>query len=104
MIQFFVGIEGQSAFDLSSEVLEGGNDAGATFMSSLFNHCTTVLVWVDNKSLYHLLGPKQMYNFAWGTNGGEWWKRKGYNTEAEARTDGHRPIREAIAAMRNAGN
>ena len=45
-----------------------------------------------------------MYNFAWGTNGGEWWKRKGYNTEAEARTDGHRPIREAMAAMRNAGN
>ena len=43
-----------------------------------------------------------MYNFAWGTNGGEWWKRRGYTTEADAREAGQLPIREAMARMREA--
>ena len=107
LIQYFVGIEGRFAYDLSSNVLGRGNDAGATFMSSLFNHCTTVPVWSDRSSHYHLECLKEaieMYNFAWGTNGGEWWRRGGHTNAQAARDAGQLPIREAMARMREAEN
>ena len=70
MKQYFVGVDGKFALDLSSDMLKNGKDVGATFMSSMFNHCTSVPIWIDGDDKIHLLGPVDMYNFAWGSNGG----------------------------------
>jgi hypothetical protein len=72
MFQFFVGISAGFAFDISSSVTESLDSVGATFQSSLFEHCTSVPVWVDNAtSIVHMDPPfeKKNYNFAWGPNG-----------------------------------
>ena len=69
-VQYFVGSDFFGAFDLSSNILRNGSNAGATFLSSMFAHSTSSPIWVDNNGLYHLRGPKDMYNFAWGTDGG----------------------------------
>ena len=65
-----MGTDFFGAFDLSSNILRNGSNAGATFLSSMFAHSTSSPIWVDNNGLYHLRGPKDMYNFAWGTDGG----------------------------------
>ena len=71
MKQYFVGVDGKFALDLSSDMLKNGKDVGATFMSSMFNHCTSVPIWIDGDDKIHLLGPVDMYNFAWGSKGAE---------------------------------
>ena len=70
MYQYFVSPQYFFGLNLSSNVLFGSNDVGATFMSSLFYHCTTIPIWKDEKcDMIFLEGPKDMYNFAWGSNG-----------------------------------
>ena len=70
MHQYFVSPQYMFGLDLSSNVLCDDDDVGATFMSSLFYHCTTIPIWKDKKGdKIFLKGPKDMYNFAWGSNG-----------------------------------
>ena len=70
MKQYFVSTQYLFGIDLSSDVLCHDMDVGATFMSSMFHHCTTIPIWEDKKSKrVFLYGPKDMYNFAWGSNG-----------------------------------
>ena len=69
MYQYFVSTEYVFALDLSSHVLSGENDVGATFMSSMFLHATSIPIWIDKNDRIYLNGPKDMYNFAWGSNG-----------------------------------
>ena len=76
MKQYFIGVDGMFAYDLSSDVLKNENNAGATFMSSLFFHLTSVPIWIDVRNNIHLRGPENMYNFAWGSDGGSASKRK----------------------------
>ena len=68
--QYFVGPELFFALNLSSLVFGNNINVGATFMSSMFEHCTTIPIWIDINGLYHLKGPRNMYNFAWGATGG----------------------------------
>ena len=70
MKQYFVSIDTYFAYDLSSDILVANNNLGATFLSSMFYHCTSVPIWIDKDRNVHLVGPKNMYNFAWGSNGG----------------------------------
>ena len=70
MKQYFVGVDGKFALDLSSDILKDGKQVGSTFLSSMFNHCTSAPIWIDSKHDIHMLGPAEMYNFAWGSNGG----------------------------------
>ena len=76
MKQYFVGVGGMFAYDLSSNVLKSENNAGATFLSSAFFHLTSVPIWIDERNMIHLRGPEKMYNFAWGSDGGSASKRK----------------------------
>ena len=69
MHQFFVCAEFLFALDISSDVLKGDNAVGATFMSSMFFHATSVPIWTDKEDKIFICGPKDMYNFAWGSNG-----------------------------------
>ena len=70
MYQYFVSPQYFFGLNLSSNVLFGSNDVGATFMSSLFYHWTSIPIWKDEKcDMIFLEGPKDMYNFAWGSNG-----------------------------------
>ena len=70
MHQFFVSPQYRFGLDISSNVLCDNNDVGATFMSSLFYHCTTIPIWKETKgNKIYIEGPKDMYNFAWGSNG-----------------------------------
>ena len=69
-VQYFVDTDHGFSFDLSSPLLSNKRNVGATFQSSLFKHCTTVPIWIDNNCMYHLEGPDGMYNFAWGSDGG----------------------------------
>ena len=55
------------SFDLSSYNL---NSVGATFFSLIFFHCTSIPIWIDKEGIVHLKGPTNMYNFAWGKDGG----------------------------------
>ena len=71
MKQYFVSADCNFAFDLSSDKLKDGNNWGATFYSSMFAHCTSIPIWIDVWGNIHLEGPdKDMYNFAWGDDGG----------------------------------
>ena len=70
MKQYFVGVDGKCALDVSSDILKYGKQVGSNFLSSMFNHCTSVPIWIDSKHGIHMLGPAEMYNFAWGSNGG----------------------------------
>ncbi len=72
MMQFFVGVSAGFAFDISSPVTSDLGKIGGTFQSSLFDHCTSVPLWIDEeKQLVHILPPFEgrNYNFAWGSNG-----------------------------------
>ena len=70
MHQFFVSPQYRFGLDISSNVLRDNNDVGATFMSSLFYHCTSIPIWKEtNGNKIYIEGPKDMYNFAWGSNG-----------------------------------
>ena len=69
MHQYFVSPQYMFGLNLSSNVLFDSNDVGATFLSSLFYHCTSIPIWKDEKcDKIYLEGPKYMYNFAWGSN------------------------------------
>ena len=70
MFQYFVAPDHRFAIDLSSENLKDHKNVGATFLSSLFNHVTSIPIWIDDEGKYFLKGPREMYNFAWGSNGG----------------------------------
>ena len=69
MYQYFVSTKYFFALDISSSVLKNENTIGATFMSSMFFHATSIPIWIDQNDKVHLDGPKDMYNFAWGSNG-----------------------------------
>ena len=70
MHQFFVSPQYRFGLDISSNVLCDDNDVGATFVLSLFFHCTTIPIWKEKKGdKIYIEGPKDMYNFAWGLNG-----------------------------------
>ena len=70
MYQYFVSPQYIFGIDLLSNVLSVNNDVGATFMSSLFYHCTKIPIWKNTKNnQLYLEGPKDIYNFAWGSNG-----------------------------------
>ena len=69
MHQYFVATKYKFALDISSNVLKNDNAIGATFMSSMFYHATSIPVWIDLDNRVFLSGPKDMYNFAWGSNG-----------------------------------
>ena len=60
----FVGTDLWGALDLLSNVLRNKSNAGAIFLSSMFAHSTSTHIWVDDKALCHLRGPKEMHNFA----------------------------------------
>ena len=70
MKQYFVGVDGKFALDLSSDILKDEKQVGSNFLSSMFNHCTSAPIWIDSEHGIHMLGPAEMYNFAWGSNGG----------------------------------
>ena len=72
MFQYFVSTSSGFAFDISSYVTEQLGFVGATFLSSLFEHCTSVPVWTSADGLEISLSPydDKNYNFAWGSNGG----------------------------------
>ena len=70
MYQYFVAPDHRFAIDLSLANLKDNNNVGATFLSSIFNHVTSIPIWINDKGKYFLNGPKNMYNFAWGSNGG----------------------------------
>ena len=70
MKQYFVGVDLKFGYDISSNKLKNKNNVGATFLSSLFHHCTTIPIWIDKNNKIHLTGPDRMYNFAWGGDGG----------------------------------
>ena len=46
------------------------NGVGATFYSSMFYHVTSVPVWQEGENKITLKGPSDMYNFSWGSDGG----------------------------------
>ena len=69
LLQFFVSPELKFGLNLSSQILFNNNSVGATFLSSLFLHATTIPIWIDDKDFIFLKGPQDMYNFAWGSNG-----------------------------------
>ena len=70
MYQYFVTPRHMFGIDISSNVLCHNNDVGSTFMSSLFHHCTTIPIWKrKEEDIIYFEGPKDMYNFAWGSNG-----------------------------------
>ena len=69
MKQYFVSTQYLFALDLSSRVLTCNEGTGATFMSSMFSHSTSIPIWKDEHGRIYLQGPKDMYNFAWGSNG-----------------------------------
>ena len=70
MHQFFVSPQYRFGLDISSNVLCDDNYVRANFMSSLFYHCTTMPIWKEtNGNKIYIEGPKDMYNFAWGSNG-----------------------------------
>ena len=70
MYQYFVSPQYNFGLNISSNTLSDNKDVGATFMSSLFYHATTIPIWKNriNDRIY-LEGPQYMYNFAWGSNG-----------------------------------
>ena len=70
LVQYFVLFDYDIAYDLSSNFNSDSMNIGAKFMSSLFNHCTSIPIWIDKSGHIHLVGPKNMYNFAWGSDGG----------------------------------
>ena len=67
--QYFVGLDLSFALYLLLTVFQTGVCTCATFMSSIFNHCALIPIWVGNCG-NHLTGPPNMYNLAYGTNGG----------------------------------
>ena len=70
MYQFLVSSQYFFRIDISSDRLGDNNDVGATFMSSMFYHSTTIPLCKNRKNgRIYLKGPKDMYNFAWGSNG-----------------------------------
>ena len=70
MKQYFVSVDCNFALDISSNKLKDGCNWGATFYSAMFAHCTTVPIWIDEFNNIYMKGPKEMYNFAWGSDGG----------------------------------
>ena len=69
-IQYFFIVDHSIAYNISSDKLRNKQNVGATFMSSLIHHCTSIPIWVDDLEYIHLVGPENMYNFAWGSDGG----------------------------------
>ena len=68
--QYFVGLDACFAYLVSSDSFENpGVYLGGNFHSSLFCHCTSLLIWIDNEGMYHMSGPNKMYNFSWGSDG-----------------------------------
>ena len=66
-----MSIDCNFAMDLSSYKLKNNNNNwGATLLSAMFMHCTSVPIWIDELKGIHLIGPDDMYNFAWGSDGG----------------------------------
>jgi hypothetical protein len=72
MFQYFVSGTSGFAYDISSQVTDRLEYVGATFHSSLFEHCTSVPVWTSSDYSEICLAPydDDNYNFAWGSNGG----------------------------------
>ncbi len=72
MFQYFVSSSAGFAYDVSSYNLEKLGTVGASFQSSIFEHCTSIPVWVseDNSQISLLPLNEKNYNFAWGSNGG----------------------------------
>ena len=68
--QFFVAPENNFCINLSSDVMSVKNGVGATFYSSMFYHVTSVPVWQKGENKITLKGPSDMYNFDWGSDGG----------------------------------
>ena len=69
--QYFVSPDIRFGLNLSSDILNNHNNVGATFYSSMFYHATTIPIWLHKKTNnIYLNGPDNMYNFAWGSNGG----------------------------------
>ena len=50
--------------------MEENENVGAAFMSGLSVHLTSIATWTDKNGRIHLEGPKNMYNFAWGSDEG----------------------------------
>ena len=61
--QYFGGTDLFCVLNLSPEVFQKEVCTGATFMSSIFNHCTSIHIWVDKHGV-HLTGPKNMHNIS----------------------------------------
>ena len=70
-MQYFVGLDACFVYSVSSDSFDTiGVYLGGTFHSSMFCHCTSIPIWIDNYVMYHMTGPDKMYNFAWGSDGG----------------------------------
>jgi len=70
MHQFFCFPSASFCLDLCSDVMEENENVGAAFMSGLSVHLTSIATWTDKNGRIHLEGPKNMYNFAWGSDEG----------------------------------
>ncbi len=71
MRQHFVSVNGGFAFNISSDVSDRLEQVGATFLASLFLHCTSIPFWVDRKTWNVSLECRnQKFNTAWGSSGG----------------------------------
>lgn len=54
MYQYFVTPQYMFGIDISSNILYHNKDVGATFMSSLFYHCTTIPIWRRKKKIAYI--------------------------------------------------
>ena len=70
MHQFFYFPSTSFCLDLCSDVMEENENVGAIFMSGPSVHLTTIATWMDKNGCIYLEGPKNMYNFAWGSDEG----------------------------------
>jgi hypothetical protein len=93
-ISYFLLLDVEMAYDLSSDVLQRFGKSGATFYGSVLEHCTSAPLWVtlDGKLATIVCPVEDFYNFAWGTSGNSSEQAKLLNqAKREGRTKRARP-------------
>ena len=60
-MKYFVGLGACFAYSVSSESFENpGLYLDGTFNSSMFFHCTSAPIWIDNEGMCNISGPDKM--------------------------------------------
>jgi hypothetical protein len=72
-LSYFLLLDANMAYDVSSDVLEKFGQCGATFFGSLFEHCTSAPLWIDTSGTKCTINcPLDgLLNLAWGRGGGD---------------------------------